>query len=165
MPITFPPHRLAAISRQSSRHMMDPNKQQRAFAVFPERAGCPHCGIPLPRSLFFTKLPFARHQAKCCGGGYRINASREFLTGALYGQAWAICFLLGWLEFISWTVAGLTIAAIFSFAYALSPYLTLVAKAHSADDRRVGRAASILRRPRRHPSVATPVSPGASTRR
>src|SRR5205085_207640 len=94
-----------------------------------EPAGCPHCGTPLPRSLFFTKLPFAHRKARCCGGMHRTHVGRELLTSAFFGLAWSICFLLGWLGFVSWAVAACAIAGVFSFAYVLSPYLIRVEKA------------------------------------
>jgi hypothetical protein len=63
---------------------------------------------------------------------YRLHAGREFLTAAFFGQAWSICFLLGWLGFVSWTVATCVIAGVFGFAYVLSPYLIRVEKAGAA---------------------------------
>ena len=57
---------------------------------------------------------------------YRIHVGREFLTSAFFGLAWSICFLLGWLSFVSWAVATCAIAGVFSFAYVLSPYLIRV---------------------------------------
>jgi hypothetical protein len=104
----------------------------RSFAAFPEPAGCPHCGVPLSRSLFFTKLPLVHRKARCCGGTYRLHGGRELLTGAFFGLAWSICFFSGWLSLISWTAAACAIAGVFSFAYVLSPYLIRVEMAGAA---------------------------------
>lgn len=104
----------------------------RGFVAFPEPAGCPHCGSPLSKSLFFTKLPLVHLEARCCGGMYRLHGGRELLTGAFFGLAWSICLLSGWLGFISWTAAACAIAGVFSFAYVLSPYLIRVEKAGAA---------------------------------
>jgi len=78
---------------------------------------------------------------------YRINAGREFLTSAFFGLAWSICFFLGWLGFVSWTVATCVMAGVFGLAYVLSPYLVRVEKVGAAADAsRIGkmsRAASM----------------------
>ena len=63
---------------------------------------------------------------------YRIHAGREFLTSAFFGLAWSICFFLGWLGFVSWTVATCVMAGVFGCAYVLSPYLVRVEKVGAA---------------------------------
>lgn len=123
--------------------------QQRIFVAFPEPVGCPHCSATLPRSLFFTKLPFMVRNAECCGGAYRLHTGREILCSLFFGLAWSIIFLTAWLEFVSWAVCGLTILGIFTFAYWLSPNLIRVEKIRSTEDRRTRRVTP-GRRKRRH---------------
>jgi len=67
------------------------------------RVSCPNCGAPLPRNLFFTKLPFVSRRAECCGGFYCLDTKREFLTSSCLSLAISNAVIGACFGFISWS--------------------------------------------------------------